>query len=239
MERSFYGRTMPNQSTPVIPSVAGEINELEVENGEQVEEDEDIAKIKSPQGIITIEATETGIITQLEAQEGSLVSNQEPLAVVIDTDQLNVQLQVPDTQLNLFNEEETITLMFPADEETREAEIDYIADTAGESGLFQVDVIFDNEETQYKAGMVAQAILEETVVEEALLIPTEALVETNDEAYVFVADEGTAKRVDVTVVDMQSEQTAVEGELNEGDQIITGGQLILTDGSKINVVEEE
>lgn len=239
MERSFYGRTMPDQSTPVIPSVAGEIDELEVENGEEVEEDQDIATIKSPQGTITVEAAEAGIVTQLEAQEGSMVSNQEPLAVIIDTDQLNVQLQVPDTQLDLFNEEEAITLTFPSAEENLEAEIDYIADTSGETGLFQVDVSFDNEETQYKAGIVAQAALEETVVEDAILIPTEALVETNEEAYVFVAEEGTAKRVDITVVDMQSEQTAVEGELSEGDQVITSGQLILTDGSKINVIEED
>ncbi len=33
MERNFYGRTMPNQTTPIIPSVSGEIDELEVENG--------------------------------------------------------------------------------------------------------------------------------------------------------------------------------------------------------------
>src|SRR5699024_6810517 len=56
MDRQFHGRTMPNQTTPVIPSVAGEVDALEVENGDKVEEDDEIATIKSPQGTIKVKA---------------------------------------------------------------------------------------------------------------------------------------------------------------------------------------
>ncbi|SHM61325.1 efflux RND transporter periplasmic adaptor subunit [Gracilibacillus kekensis] len=240
MERNFYGRTMPNQTTPIIPSVAGEIDELEVENGDKVEEDDEIATISSPQGTIKVEAPSTGIITELAAQEGSMVSNQEPLAVIIDLEQLTVQLQVPDVQLELFEKGKQVTLLLEsAEEETHEAEIEYVANAANEAGLFPIDLSFDNETTHYKAGVIATVVLEDTVIEDSLLIPTTALVEDNDETYVFTTDGETATKVEVTVQATQSQTTAVQAELNEGDQIITSGQLTLVDGNKINVIEED
>ncbi|MGP4038867.1 efflux RND transporter periplasmic adaptor subunit [Gracilibacillus sp. D59] len=240
MERNFYGRTMPNQSIPVIPSVAGEIDELEVENGEKVEEDDDIATISSPQGNINVEAPATGTITKLKAKEGSVVSNQDPLAVVIDLERLTVQLQVPDVQLDLFEKGKKVTLLLQsAEEETHEAEIEYVADSANEAGLFPIDLSFDNATTHYKAGVVATVVLEDKVIEDSLLIPTAALVEENDETFVYVVEEDTAKKVEVKVQATQSEVTAIQAELNEGDQIITSGQLTLVDGSKISVVEED
>ncbi|SFM27451.1 RND family efflux transporter, MFP subunit [Gracilibacillus orientalis] len=240
MERNFYGRTMPNQTTPVIPSVAGEIDELEVENGDKVEEDDKIATISSPQGNITVEASAEGVISQLEAKEGSMVSNQDPLATIIDLEQLTVQLQVPDVQLDLFEKGKEVTLLLQsAEEETKEAEIEYVADSADETGLFPIDLSFDNESTDYKAGVIATVLLEDTVIEDSLLIPTAALVEENEDTYVYVVDEDTANKVEVSVQATQSEVTAIEAELNEGDQIITSGQLTLVDGSKISVVEED
>ncbi|MFD2658185.1 efflux RND transporter periplasmic adaptor subunit [Gracilibacillus thailandensis] len=240
MERNFYGRTMPNQTTPVIPSVAGEIDELEVENGDKVEEDDDIAIISSPQGNITVEAPADGVISQLEAKEGSMVSNQDPLATIIDLEQLTVQLQVPDVQLELFEKGKEVTLLLQsAEEETHEAEIEYVADAANEAGLFPIDLSFDNETTHYKAGVIATVVLEDTVIEDSLLIPTAALVEENDDTYVYVVEDDTAKKVEIDVQATQSELTAIQAELNEGDQIITSGQLTLVDGSKISVVEED
>ncbi|GAE92472.1 cobalt/zinc/cadmium efflux RND transporter [Gracilibacillus boraciitolerans JCM 21714] len=241
MERNFYGRTMPNQTIPIIPTVAGEIDELNVENGDKVEEDDEIATISSPpQGNIKVEATSTGTITQLQAQEGSLVSNQDPLAVVIDLEQLTVQLQVPDVQLELFEKGKKVTLILEsAEEETLEAEIEYVASAANEAGLFPIDLSFDNETTHHKAGVIATVVLEDTVIDDSLLIPTAALVEDNDGTYVFTTDGKTATKVEVTVQATQSQSTAVQAELKEGDQLITSGQLTLEDGAKIKVIEED
>ncbi|WP_208590760.1 efflux RND transporter periplasmic adaptor subunit [Gracilibacillus suaedae] len=240
MERNFYGRTMPNQTTPVIPSVAGEIDELEVENGDKVEEDDEIATISSPQGNITVEAPADGVISQLEAKDGSMVSNQDPLATIIDLEQLTVQLQVPDVQLDLFEKGKEVTLLLQsAEEETHDAEIEYVADAANEAGLFPIDLSFDNETTHYKAGVIATVVLEDTVIEDSLLIPTASLVEENEDTFVYVVEDDTAKKVEIDVQATQSELTAIQAELNEGDQIITSGQLTLVDGSKISVVGED
>ncbi len=240
MDRTFYGRTTPNQTTPIVPTVAGKLEELEVENGDQVEEGDRLALVTSPQGNIAIDAPMDGTITGLQTQEGGLVSNQEPFASIVDLEQLTVQLQVPDVQLDLFEEGNPVHVTLKAAEkEEHEATIEYVASTANEAGLFPIDLSFDNATTHYNAGVTAIVSLEETVVENALLIPTAALVEADDETFVYTVNDNTAKKVAITVQATQSDLTAVKAELNKGDKVITSGQLTLADGSKISIIGEE
>src|SRR5690625_3026525 len=81
IEKNVYGRTAPSSITPVILQMAGEIDVLEVENGDQVEEDDLIAKIKTPAGIQEIKAPATGEITELELKEGDIATETDPFAV--------------------------------------------------------------------------------------------------------------------------------------------------------------
>lgn len=240
MVRSFYGRTTPNETIPIIPQVAGEVDELKVENGDEVEKDDEIATIKTMQGIIKVKAPASGYIIELNANEASLVSNQEPMAVIVDLKTLTVQLQVPDVQLDLFEEGKEVTLeLDSAAEETYKATIEHVSKTANEAGLFPVDLSFDNETTHYRAGVVATVTMKETVVKDSLLIPTAALIEENNETYVYTVSDNKAKKVPVTVQATQSEWTAITGELKEGDPVISSGQLTLDDDIKIKIVGEE
>lgn len=239
-DRVFYGRTMPDQTIPVMPPGAGEVDELNVENGDEVEEGDDLATITTQQGNVTLEAPADGTVSQLEAQEGSVISDQDPFATVIDLDQLTIQLEMPEDQLDLFEVEQEVNVSLTnADDEEGTAEVTSIGNTAGESGLFTVDLTFDNTDTNHRAGAVTKVVVEENILQDSLIIPTAALVEEDDETFVYTVDNDTAKRVEVTVQETQSNQTAIEADLSEGDQIIVSGQLTLADGNQISIVEED
>src|SRR5690625_4749528 len=64
IERTVSGRLVPAKTTPIIISQPGEIDELSVENGDQVKEDDLIAKLKTPMGTEEIRATEDGEIAR-------------------------------------------------------------------------------------------------------------------------------------------------------------------------------
>src|SRR5690554_3425620 len=83
-EKLLYGRTAPIHTTPIMIQMPGEIDELEVGNGDQVEEDDLIATLKTQVGQQNIEAPSKGEIVQLEVEEGDLVTDAEPLAMIID-----------------------------------------------------------------------------------------------------------------------------------------------------------
>src|SRR5690625_4810882 len=62
IEKSFYGRAEPNKTSPIMVQMPGEIDSLEVEEGDEVKEDDLIAKLKTQAGIQNIRASKEGLI---------------------------------------------------------------------------------------------------------------------------------------------------------------------------------
>ncbi|WP_054754863.1 hypothetical protein [Piscibacillus salipiscarius] len=127
-------------------------------------------------------------------------------------------------------------------EKEGKATITNVAETAGETGTFEVQAEIDNIKQNILAGVSAEVLLEKIIAENVLIVPTEAVVDRGEDRVVFVAKEGKATQVAVEVIGMQSKQTAVkpkeEGALSEGDQIVVRGQLTLSDGQDISINEE-
>src|SRR5699024_1810642 len=106
-----------------------------------------------------------------------------------------------------------------------------------ESGQYPIDVEIDNEEGTILPGMTVSLQMKEVKVEDTIIVPTEAVLTESDEQFVYIREEDQAKRTPVEVQETQSDKTAVEGDLEKGDQVITSGQHTLTDGSTIEVKE--
>src|SRR5690625_4007999 len=60
VKKSVYGSTAPSKQSPVMLQEAGEIKEIEVKNGDQVDEDEYLATVKTPMGEREINAPSDG-----------------------------------------------------------------------------------------------------------------------------------------------------------------------------------
>lgn len=237
IDKSFYGRSTPAQTTPVMVPMAGKVDSLDVSNGDQVEEDDVIMTIIGAETGQSFEivAQNDGEITGLTAAEGAMVSNTEPVAVIADLDQLKIQVDVTASNLELFKMDEEVAIQFTGDEESSVATVDYIPSVPNESGLFPVELKLENDDKQWKAGMVAVLTLTEKRIEDTFLIPTASLIEEGDESFVFLVDGDTVKKALVTVTKIETDVTAIEAELEKGNKIVTSGQLTLSDGSKIKV----
>ncbi|WP_186576591.1 efflux RND transporter periplasmic adaptor subunit [Aquibacillus kalidii] len=241
IEKQFYGRSLPESTTPVMLPVAGELDTLEVTKGDQVEEGEILAKIQRAdgRGTFTIEAPTEGVITTINGAEGSVVSNTEPFAIIANLNEILIQVQVTAENLDLFEGKEEATVQFANIEGEFTANINYVASVAGETGLYPVELTLPNSDGKIKPGMTAEIKVPENVVKDTLLIPTSALVEDDEESFVYVVKDDKVSKVAVKPIEMQTDLTAVEGEISEGDQVVVSGQLTLTDGSKISIMEEE
>lgn len=237
IDKNFYGRSTPVQSTPVMAPMVGEVDSLEVSNGDQVEEGDVIMTIIGAETRQSLEivAQNDGELTSLTASEGSMVSNTDPVAVIAELDQLKIQVDVTAANLELFKMDEEVAIQFTGDEESAVATVDYIPALPNESGLFPVELTLKNDEEKWKAGMVAVLTLTEERIEDTLLIPTASLIEEGDESFVFLVDDDTVKKTLVTVTKTETDVTAIEAELEAGNKIVTNGQLTLSDGSKIKV----
>ncbi|WP_101842408.1 efflux RND transporter periplasmic adaptor subunit [Halobacillus sp. Marseille-P3879] len=186
-------------------------------------------------------ASESGEVASVEASEGDQVSNQQPFATIISLNPITLTASITDEQLSLFEEGQELDIEIPTLDETVTATIDYVPSVPDDTNLYPVEATVDNPEENIKPGMMASFLLPENVLEETLIVPSNAVVEQSGESYVYVVseDENEVERVDIEINESQSDRTAISGDVSPGDMVVTNGQLTLDDGAKIEVMKED
>ncbi|MFD1852147.1 efflux RND transporter periplasmic adaptor subunit [Oceanobacillus bengalensis] len=237
VENMIYGRTTPHQTTPVIVQVPGEIDALEVENGDKVEEDDLIATLATAAGNQNIHSTADGEVINLQVQEGDIATTDQPLAMVANLDRMEVQFSVISSVRSLFSKADTLDAMIDGKEyEATVTQMDTLPD---DTGLYPIIAIVENEDADILPGMIAEVVVPEEKIDSAIIVPTEAIVEEAEESYVYVVKDNMAEKRDITILETESKNTAIEGDIKAGDQIITTGQLTLNNGIQVNVTGGE
>lgn len=236
-EKSIYGRTSPVRSTPIMLQNPGEIDNLKVSEGEQVEKNDLLATITTPGGNQNIYAPKAGKIVNIQSSEGETVTSEEPFAIVADLEKLKIKLDVTAEISSLLKQGEKEKAII--NDDSYDAEITTIATMPNDTGLYTVEAVFENKEGKIIPGTVAKVNIPVSTVKKALIIPTAAIVDENDESFVYIIKDNKATKTKITIKETQSEQTAIEGELKKGDEIVVSGQLTLTDGNKVNIVKGE
>lgn len=241
IEKNLYGRSTPEKTTAVMTPMVGEVDSLEVTNGEQVEKDDPIMTIIGAETGRSFEivATADGEVTSLRATEGDMISTSDPVAIIAELSHLKVQVDVTAANLALFQGKEEVAIQFSGDEESTVATVKNVPALPNETGLFPVELLVENTGDKWSVGMVAVVTVSEKTITDTLLIPTTALIEEEEEAYVYLVEGDKVTKKVVTVTEMKTDVTAIEADLKAGDQLVISGQLTLTDGSKISIAKEE
>lgn len=186
----------------------------------------------------SIYAPVDGSVLSIGAVRNEMVGMQAPLFTIVTVDPLIVEAQVSAEQLHLLVPGEERAVHFPTNGESKPGVVDSVSPVANQSGLYPVTLKVDNAEGQVRPGIPAKVLIPRVLADNTLLVPTEAVVEQGGAAYVYKFVDGKAQRVDLTIVHSLSDLTAVQGELQDGDTVITKGQLTIADGKSVNIIEE-
>ncbi len=121
-------------------------------------------------------------------------------------------------------------------------DITYVGDTVNpDSRTFSVEVILPNPDRIMKPGMIANMLILTERIEDALIVPQEAVVRSEDgyQVFVVVSEEGRdVSRVrDVILGPAGNDQVVIAGGLAAGDRVVTVGQLKLGNGDLVSVVD--
>lgn len=236
IEHSVYGRTAPASTTPIMLQSPSEIKTLEVENGEEVEKDDVIATIQTARGTQTIYAKNSGQIAQLQGGEGTMATSEKPLAVIVDLDQLKIQLTVTANATNLFEHGKKYPAIIDGTE--IDAEVTSIGTLPNDTGLYPIVAEVSNKDDEFLSGMVAEMNVPETTIKDALIVPTEAVTQENGNSIIYVIHNNKAIQKKIKIIETQSDKTAIEGDVKEDAQVVTSGQLTLSDGGKVKIARE-
>ncbi|MDH1265921.1 efflux RND transporter periplasmic adaptor subunit [Pseudomonas sp. GD03944] len=107
-----------------------------------------------------------------------------------------------------------------------------------ETRTFEVIVHTHGNETGLQDGEFVAVWIAEPAVEDALVVPLEALRFRNDQAFVFVVEEGGDKVSErrVELGQQSGEYRAVTSGLEEGERVVTDGRAALNDGQQVRII---
>ncbi|MFZ4543404.1 MAG: efflux RND transporter periplasmic adaptor subunit [Saprospiraceae bacterium] len=106
-----------------------------------------------------------------------------------------------------------------------------------QSGLYPIDLTFTRLPTQMALGLFATVKIQPAIERKYLTIPIDAVIEGNgNHAFVFVADQGKARKLNIETAGIKDGFVLVSGGLAVGQKVITDGSAYLKDGSMVKIV---
>lgn len=197
---------------------------------EQAEEQLEDAVVRAPS---------SGKVLNINGEIGELYAQQEPLLMLGEMNVLNATASVTPEQLMLFEEGQTVDVRFPTVEKEISGDVTYVASSADDNGMFTVEVQVPNPDNELQSGIYSELLIEETYVENSLLVPTESLIDVEGKPSVFVVDGEKSSLVPVEVIREESDMTAIEADLEPNSLVVTRGQYFLEDGATVEDVTGE
>lgn len=186
-----------------------------------------------------IEAPFSGTVTYKDVEFGSVVGN-NPVARITDLSQLKLEISVPEKEVGIFSEGESISIttdVYPG--KTFNGQIEYVANRADDAHNYMVKVLVKNSTAAaLKAGMYGTASLHTDLNKSSIVISRDALLGSAKKPQVFVVEGKVAKLKSIQTGASNGESVEVTEGIEAGEVVVTGGQINLTNGSKVEVAKK-
>jgi len=206
---------------------------------EQAQSAYDIAKKQLEDA--TLKAPFSGIVTMRNIEIGEILAPGVPAFRLIDISRVKVQAGIPERYIGDFKIGNDVSIKFDAlPGKIFKGNINFISPEASVSvRTFLAEIIVDNSEGLLKSGIMGDARILRKVHEQAIMIPFNAMIETQHGRIVFLASQdNTAEERPVEIGNSNETMTFVTAGLNPGDRLIVKGQQDLVNGERINITGE-
>jgi membrane fusion protein, multidrug efflux system len=194
----------------------------------------------------TIRAPITGRASMAAVKVGNFVRQADtaPLATIIQTAPVYVtfnlpQAYLPDLRQALFNETASIEAAIPGDARRASGQVTMIENSIDmPTGTVPVRATMPNRDELLWPGtlVTVQMTFRE---EQAVTVPTVAVQVSQTGSYVFVVKDDIASVAPVTVARVFGPESVISSGLAGGETVVTNGQLLLSDGTKVAVRERK
>ena len=182
----------------------------------------------------------SGTVISLSAVAGSYVSATMPVAVLDGVDRMEVSVSVSEAlvpKLSRGDEVDVSISSLGANVVGTIKSIDLAANL--QTKLYNVTISIQEDVAGLLSGMFADVSFRTDTSADTIVIPTEAILTSNDIQYVFVVENEAARYVEIGTGLTGSGVTEVTSGLKAGDRLVTVGQAYLSDGDPVRIVSGE
>ena len=182
----------------------------------------------------------SGTLVSMNAVENSMISTSMPVAVIDGVDQMKVTVSVSEALVPKLTIGDSADIAVSAAGKSFVGTIRSVDRAANlQTTLYTVTLSVPADVAGLLSGMFADVTFHTETSENAIVVPSDAILTNGDLQYVFVVEEDTAKYTEVTTGLTGNGVTEVTSGLSAGQQLVTVGQTYLTDGTPVRIVSGE
>jgi len=182
-----------------------------------------------------IRAPFTGMVVQRSVSAGEYVRPDSPVATVVSTDSLRIELTVPEADLATVKMGQSIEMRIPATggNTVYHGKLKYIGPSVrAQSRDGIVEAILDNPAHELRPGMFVTAQIA-LGVQTVVGVPRTAIRKEGIQNHVFVASGGKLEDRLVQIGDAQAQDVPVVNGLKAGEQVVENATAELHDGVRV------
>jgi membrane fusion protein, multidrug efflux system len=222
--------TLNNAQTQVnISKATAESNRAQLEN------------LKVQLGFCTIRAPISGRISMANVKVGNFVrqADTSPMATIVQTAPVYVsftvtQKNLPDIRKAIGAETATVEAVIPGEDKRANGQVTMIENTVDmATGMATIRATMPNKDELLWPGTLVTADMT-LRTEEGVVVPSTAVQVSQSGNFVFIVKDGVAKVQNVQVERQVGRETVIASGLSGGETVVTDGQLLLSDGTRVN-----
>ncbi|MGP0593417.1 efflux RND transporter periplasmic adaptor subunit [Nitrospira sp. T9] len=181
-----------------------------------------------------------GWITKEYTEIGQWVEEGGPVVELVDLAKVEVQVPLPEEYVRDVRVGDPVMAVFDAlpGREVEGTVFSVVAQADRSARTFPVKVVLSNPDLRIKSGMVARVQLAVGAPYQAVVIPKDALVLKGGKEFVFIVANNTVTQVMVSPIAHFEDVVEVQGEIEQGMQIVVEGNERLLPGQSVRILEE-
>ncbi|HEX5651089.1 MAG TPA: efflux RND transporter periplasmic adaptor subunit [Steroidobacteraceae bacterium] len=178
-----------------------------------------------------------GIVTEVDIESGQVVSAGQPVVTLAADERREVQVAVPESQLETFRNASRFDVELWARPQRRYAgRLRELAPmTDGRTRQYMARIALDDADADVGLGMTARVHVVGSDARPLVRLPLGALLQRGDATYVWVVawSEQQVHARRITVDSVSQESVLVSAGLAVGDEVVTAGVHQLTEGQRV------
>jgi membrane fusion protein (multidrug efflux system) len=187
----------------------------------------------------TVTSPMDGVIRSLNAKVGLQLSIGDPIAEILEIDRLKGVVGIPESDVSAVRTLDSVDITIQALDNKKVTAKKYFLSPSPENiaRLYNLELEINNSDGGILAGMFIRADIIKKQVDNILKIPFYTVISRNNEQYVYVEENGIAKKKAVTLGIMEKWMVQVTSGLQDGDKVIIEGHRDVENDQKVKIVK--
>ena len=180
-----------------------------------------------------------GRVNKIKAKQGNFVAVGDPVAQVLQFDQVKVTVGVPESDVAFVFDLNEADIIIDAlnKRKVKGKKVFLSRQPSSLARLFDLELRVPNPDGHILPGMFARVELIKQVFNQALAVPLYTIITQDDDRFVYIEKNGHAERRNVELGPLIDWQVQVPSGLRDGEKVIVVGQRFLNDGQAVEVIK--